>query len=130
MASERAYRPEDLLRFVDCLDGALVPGTDAVIYVANTLDGATASGTSALWLAERGEHRRLAPAEAAPGRPAVSPDGKTVAFLQQSGSEADAPWQLCVCPAVRRRGHGPDQLRPRHRAGRPGLVARRHAARR
>jgi dipeptidyl aminopeptidase/acylaminoacyl peptidase len=99
VASERAYRPEDLLRFVDCLDGALVPGTDAVIYVANTLDGATASGTSALWLAERGEHSRLVPSEAAQARPAVSPDGQAVAFLQQSGPEADAPWQLCVCPA-------------------------------
>ena len=99
MDSDRAYRPDDLLRFVDCLGGALVPGTDAVIYVANTLDGAAASAASALWLADGGEHRRLAPAQAAQSQPAVSPDGKTVAFLQQSGPQADQPWQLCTCPA-------------------------------
>ena len=45
MNSDLAYRPKDLLRFVDCLGGALVPGTDAVVYVANTLDGSTASDT-------------------------------------------------------------------------------------
>src|SRR5919201_1967205 len=89
--SDRAFRPEDLHRFVDCLGGTLVPGTDAVIYVANTLDGSTASKASALWLAERGEYRRLAPAEVAQAQPAVSPDGKTVAFLQQSGAEDDQP---------------------------------------
>jgi dipeptidyl aminopeptidase/acylaminoacyl peptidase len=94
-----ACRPEDLYRFIDCLGGALVPGTDAVIYVANTQDGSTASNTSALWLAERGEYRRLASAGTAQAQPAVSPDGKMVAFLQQSGPEADEPWQLCVCPA-------------------------------
>jgi dipeptidyl aminopeptidase/acylaminoacyl peptidase len=97
--SDRACRPEDLYRFIDLLGGTLVPGTDAVIYVANTLDGSTASKTSALWLAERGEHRRLAPAEVSQAQPTVSPDGKTVAFLQQSGAEDDDPWQLCTCPA-------------------------------
>lgn len=99
MDSDRACRPEDLHRFIDLLGGALVPGTDAVIYVANTLDGSTASRTSALWLAEQGEYRRLAPAEASQAQPAVSPDGKTVAFLQQSGQGDDEPWQLCTCPA-------------------------------
>ncbi len=97
--SDRAYRPEDLYRFTDCLGGALVPGSDVVIYVANTLDGSTASATSALWLAGQGEHRRLAPAEVSQARPAVSPDGTMVAFLQQSGPADDAPWQLCTCPA-------------------------------
>ncbi len=33
MDSDLAYRPEDLLRFVDCLGGALVPGTDAGLMV-------------------------------------------------------------------------------------------------
>lgn len=59
MDSDLAYRPEDLLRFVDCLGGALVPGTDAVVYVANTLDGSTASDASALWLVEAGQHLSL-----------------------------------------------------------------------
>jgi dipeptidyl aminopeptidase/acylaminoacyl peptidase len=97
---DRACQPEDLYRFVDCLGGALVPGSDAVIYVANTLDGVAASATSALWLAGPGEPRRLAPADVSQARPAVSPDGTTVAFLQQSGPADDAPWQLCTCPAA------------------------------
>jgi dipeptidyl aminopeptidase/acylaminoacyl peptidase len=97
--SDRAFRPEDLYRFIDCQGGALVPGTGAVIYAANTVDGSTASSTSALWLAEQGTSRRLAPAGVSQAQPAVSPDGKTVAFLQQSGPEDDQPWQLCTCPA-------------------------------
>lgn len=92
-----AYRPGDLLRFVDCLGGALVPGTDAVVYVANTFDGSTASDASALWLAEAGQHRRLVPSGAGQIRPAVSPDGTLVAFLQQAGTAPDDPWQLAVC---------------------------------
>ena len=97
MESGLAYRPEDLLRFVDCLGGALVPGTDAVVYVANTLDGSTASDTSALWFAEAGQHRRLSPASARQAQPASSPDGSRVAFLQQTGTMHDDPWQLAVC---------------------------------
>lgn len=98
MDSDPGYRPEDLLRFVDCLGGALVPGTDAVVYVANTLDGSTASDASALWLAEAGQHRRLVPSAASQAQPAVSPDGSMVAFLQQTGTARDDPWQLAVCP--------------------------------
>ncbi len=97
MDSKLAFMPEDLLRFVDCLGGALVPGTDAVVYVAKTLDGSTASDTSALWVIEGGEHRRLAPSEHSQTRPAVSPDGSRVAYLQQTGPTRDDPWQLCVC---------------------------------
>ena len=97
MDSDLAYRPEDLLRFVDCLGGALVPGTDAVVYVANTLDGSTASDASALWLVEAGQHRRLVPSDARQAQPAISPDGSLVAFLQQTGTAHDDPWQLAVC---------------------------------
>jgi len=98
MDSKITYGPEDLLRFVDCLGGVLVPGTDAVIYVAKSLDGTSASDVSTLWVVEAGEHRRLAPSDLAQSRPAVSPDGKTVAFLQQSGTSPEDPWQLCTCP--------------------------------
>jgi dipeptidyl aminopeptidase/acylaminoacyl peptidase len=97
MDSHLAYCSEDLLRFVDCLGGALVPGTDAVVYVANTLDGSTASDSSALWLVEAGQHRRLVHSDAGQARPAVSPDGSLVAFLQQTGTAPDDPWQLAVC---------------------------------
>jgi dipeptidyl aminopeptidase/acylaminoacyl peptidase len=99
MDSDPAYRPRDLLRFVDCLAGALVPGTDAVVYAANTLDGSTASDVSALWLVEagQGQHRRLVPSDTSQARPAVSPDGSLVAFLQQTGTAPDDPWQLAVC---------------------------------
>ena len=98
MDSDLAYRPNDLLRFVDCLGGALVPGTDAVVYAANTLDGSTASDTGVLWLAEAGQHRRLVPSDAPHAQPTVSPDGSLVAFLQQTGTAPDDPWQLAVCP--------------------------------
>ena len=97
MDSDLDYRPNDLLRFVDCLGGALVPGTDAVVYVANTLDGSTASDTSALWLVAAGQHRRLVPSDARQAQPAISPDGSLVAFLQQTGTAHDDPWQLAVC---------------------------------
>src|SRR6185437_4742963 len=82
VASEQLYQPSDLLRFVDLGGGALVPGSSAVVYAANTLDGETASKDTALWLADSGEQRRLAPADAAQSRPSVSPDGSRVAFLQ------------------------------------------------
>src|SRR5215467_12299087 len=74
VASEQLYQPSDLLRFVDLGGGALVPGSSAVVYAANTLDGETASKDTALWLADSGEQRRLAPADAAQSRPSVSPD--------------------------------------------------------
>jgi dipeptidyl aminopeptidase/acylaminoacyl peptidase len=97
--SEPLYQPSDLRRFVDLGGGALVPSSTAVVYVANTLDGETASKDTALWLSEGGEHRRLAPAEAAQSRPAVSPDGTRVAFLQaQTDSDGNEATQLCVCP--------------------------------
>lgn len=93
------YQPSDLLRFVDLGGGALVPGSSAVVYVANTLDGETASKETALWLADGGEHRRLAPADTAQSRPAVSPDGTHVAFLQaQTDASKTEVAQLCVCP--------------------------------
>jgi dipeptidyl aminopeptidase/acylaminoacyl peptidase len=96
--SDLLYRPKDLLRFVDLLGGALVPGSTAVVYVANTLDGETTAEDSALWLAEDGKHRRLAPANAGQSRPAVSPDGSRVAFLQvQTDAEGHETTQLCVC---------------------------------
>src|ERR1700739_3681581 len=93
------YQPQDLLRFVDLGGGALVPGSAAVVYVANTFDGETASMETALWLSDGGEHRRLAPSDAAQSRPAVSPDGSQVAFLQVlAGSDGNEANQLCVCP--------------------------------
>jgi dipeptidyl aminopeptidase/acylaminoacyl peptidase len=99
MDSEARYRPSDLLRFVDLGGGALVPGSSAVVYVANTLDGETASKDTALWVSDGGEHRRLAPANAAQSGPAVSPDGTLVAFLQvQSDTDGNDATQLCVCP--------------------------------
>jgi len=99
VASEQLYQPSDLLRFVDLGGGALVPGSSAVVYAANTLDGETASKDTALWLADSGEQRRLAPADAAQSRPSVSPDGSRVAFLQvQAGADGKDVTQLCVCP--------------------------------
>jgi dipeptidyl aminopeptidase/acylaminoacyl peptidase len=96
---EPRYQPSDLLRFVDLCGGALVPGSAAVAYVANTLDGETASKETVLWLSDGGEHRRLAPADAAQSRPAVSPDGTRVAFLQvQTDADGNEATQLCVCP--------------------------------
>ena len=101
MASEQLYQPSDLLRFVDLGGGALVPGSSAVVYAANTLDGETASKDTALWLVDSGEQRRLAPADAAQSRPSVSPDGSRVAFLQvQAGADGKDVTQLCVCPLV------------------------------
>jgi dipeptidyl aminopeptidase/acylaminoacyl peptidase len=95
---EPCYQPSDLLRFVDLGGGALVPGSAAVVYVANTLDGKTASKETALWLSDGGAHRRLAPADTAQSRPAVSPDGARVAFLQaQPDAGGDDATQLCVC---------------------------------
>jgi dipeptidyl aminopeptidase/acylaminoacyl peptidase len=94
---EPLYQPSDLLRFVDLCGGALVPGSTAVVYVANTHDGKTAYKDTALWLSDGGEHRRLAPANAAQSRPAVSPDGTRVAFLQvQVDAEGNEATQLCV----------------------------------
>ncbi len=99
MDLELLYQPSDLLRFVDLCGGALVPGSAAVAYVANTLDGETASKETALWLSDGGDHRRLAPADAAQSRPAVSPDGTRVAFLQvQADADGKEVTQLCVCP--------------------------------
>lgn len=99
MDTDPLYRPLELLRFVDLIGGALVPGSAAVVYVANTLDGETASKETALWLADGGKHRRLAPANAAQSRPAVSPDGTHVAFLQvQTDADGNEATQLCVCP--------------------------------
>jgi len=101
VASEQLYQPSDLLRFVDLGGGALVPGSSAVVYAANTLDGETATKDTALWLADSGEQRRLAPADAAQSRPSVSPDGSRVAFLQvQAGADGKDVTQLCVCPLV------------------------------
>lgn len=97
--SEPLYQPSDLLRFVDLGGGALVPSSTAVLYVANTLDGETASKDTALWLSDGGAHRRLAPAETAQSRPAVSPNGTRVAFLQvQNDADGNEATQLCVCP--------------------------------
>jgi dipeptidyl aminopeptidase/acylaminoacyl peptidase len=96
--SETRYQPSDLLRFVDLGGGALVPGSAAVVYVANTADGETASKDTALWISDGGELRRLAPAAAAQSRPAVSPDGTRVAFLQAHKDADDKETaQLCVC---------------------------------
>jgi dipeptidyl aminopeptidase/acylaminoacyl peptidase len=99
VASEPQYQPSDLLRFIDLGGGALVPGSAAVVYVANTLDGETASKDTALWVSEGGEQRRLAPADSAQSRPAVSPDGTRVAFLQvQAAADGKEVAQLCLCP--------------------------------
>jgi dipeptidyl aminopeptidase/acylaminoacyl peptidase len=96
---EPLYQPSDLLHFVDLCGGALVPGSDAVVYVANTIDGEAACKETALWLSDGGKHRRLAPADAAQFRPTVSPDGTQVAFLQvQNDSDDDQATQLCVYP--------------------------------
>ncbi len=106
MPSEPRYQPSDLLRFVDLGGGALVPGSAAVVYVANTSDGQTASKDTALWVSDGSGHRRIAPADAAQSRPAVSPDGTRLAFLQaQAGDDGQDSGQddgqqvtqLCVC---------------------------------
>lgn len=98
MNTKSAYRPTDLLRFIDCLGGVLLPGDGGVVYVANTADGRTATNTSALWTDSEHVQRRLTASEYSQARPAVSPDGSKIAFLQQTGPASDDPWQLCVCP--------------------------------
>jgi hypothetical protein len=79
VAFDPLYRPNDLLRFVDVLGGVPVPGSAAVVYVANTTDGQSASADTALWLADGQNCRRLGEAAGAQSRPAVSPDGSRVA---------------------------------------------------
>ena len=126
MDFELLYQPSDLPRFVDLCGGALVPGSAAVAYVANTIDGETASKETALWLTDGGDHRRLAPADAAQSRPAVSPDGTRVAFLQvQADADDEEVTQLCVCPLAGGETTVLTSLPARDGTGRSVLVARR-----
>jgi dipeptidyl aminopeptidase/acylaminoacyl peptidase len=99
VAFEPLYRPSDLLRFVDVLGGVPVPGSAAFVYVANTTDGLSASADTALWLADGQHSRRLAEGAGAQSRPAVSPDGSRVAFLEaREGEDGRKVAQLCVRP--------------------------------
>jgi hypothetical protein len=123
MDSGPAYRPEDLLRLVDCLGGALVPGTDAVVYVANTLDGSTASDASALWLVEAGQHRRLVPSAARQAQPAVFARWVTGRLPPAIRNGTRRPLAAGRLRAVRKRGDCTDHVRPRDGAGRSGVVA-------
>jgi dipeptidyl aminopeptidase/acylaminoacyl peptidase len=99
VAFDPLYRPNDLLRFVDVLGGVPVPGSAAVVYVANTTDGQSASADTALWLADGQHRRRLGEAAGAQSRPAVSPDGSRVAYLEARADEDGTKLtQLCVRP--------------------------------
>jgi dipeptidyl aminopeptidase/acylaminoacyl peptidase len=99
VASDPQYSPSDLLRFVDLVGAALVPGSEAIVYAASTQDGTTASKQTALWVVDGKTQRRLTQGTGAQTQPAVSPDGSRVAFLEtQDGEDGQETAQLCVCP--------------------------------
>ena len=116
MDSEARYRPSDLLRFVDLGGGALVPGSSAVVYVANTLDGETASKDTALWVSDAAGIA-VSPRRTPPSRGRRFSHGTLVAFLKaQSDTDGNDATQSASA-RWRRRDHGADLVRPRNVAG-------------
>jgi dipeptidyl aminopeptidase/acylaminoacyl peptidase len=92
------FVPADLRRFVDVVSAAFGPDGTVVYYAANTRDGVTATTDTAIWSTElgSGQARLFSPSDAAQAKPAISPDGTTLAFLQGSGGTL----QLCVRPVA------------------------------
>jgi len=84
------YTPTDLNRFVDLLDAVLIPPGDAVVYVANTRDGKSAAAEGSLWtVGASGANARLVyESDDSQSRPAVSANGQSLAWLQDTDGAA------------------------------------------
>jgi dipeptidyl aminopeptidase/acylaminoacyl peptidase len=78
------FVPGDLARFVDIASAVISPGGDALYYVANTRDGVTATTDTAIWSVDTstGDVQLFSPTERAQSKPAISPDGSVLAFLE------------------------------------------------
>lgn len=90
-----SFHAADLARFVDLLAADLATDGDVIVYGANSADGITAVERSVLWRQVRddGPATVLAPSGNSQSDPALSPDGRMVAFLQTIKEKP----QLCIC---------------------------------
>ncbi len=81
----RTFAPADLAGFIDLLDADFSPAADVLVYAVNTRDGVTTAEQSVLWAAplSGGPATVLHPAEGSQTSPVLSPDGRSVAWLQE-----------------------------------------------
>lgn len=88
------FAPSDLATFIDLLDADVSPAADVLVYAVNSRDGAQNCEQSVLWTAplSGGPAKVLAPGEGSQTFPVLSPDGGSVAWLQ----EIDGHPQLCL----------------------------------
>lgn len=88
------FRPASLSGFIDLLAADYSAVADLLVYATNSRDGRQTCEHSVLWGHSLGSEvsRVLAPADGHQTFPAISPDGTTVAFLQEFSGHS----QLCV----------------------------------
>jgi len=88
------FQPASLASFIDLLGADFSAAADLLVYAANSRDGLRTCEESVLWGRSlvSDEARVLSSAEGSQSNPVISPDGATVAFLQ----EAAGCSQLCV----------------------------------
>lgn len=88
------FRPADLASFLDLLAADFSAVADLLVYATNSRDGLRTCEVSVLWGRSlvSDEARVLLPADGSQTNPAISPDGTTVAFMQEDAGRS----QLCV----------------------------------
>ncbi len=93
----RPISAEDLWKFVRVGNPVPVPSGSAVVVPVTAYDMEQNRGRSRLWLLEPGaEPRPLTSDEASSSEPAVSPDGKRIAFTRAQGEEKQQVYLLPI----------------------------------
>lgn len=89
-----AFPPARLGSFIDLLGVDFSSDADLLVYASNSRDGRQTCEQSVLWgrSLKSEDARVLSPAAESQTYPVISPDGETVAFLQEQGGRP----QLCV----------------------------------
>lgn len=88
------FAPASLGRFIDLLAADFSPEADLLVYATNSNDGEHTGEQSVLWRQSltSGQAQVLSAAEGSQTNPVISPDGSSVAFLQERTGHS----QLCV----------------------------------